>query len=156
VRDTEPQIEKEYIETGKIKHVFMDFPLDMHKNAFKAAEAGLCAGDQGKFWEMSNKMFQNTTNQPDYLNPENLLKHAEGLGLDMAKFKECLDGGKHAAEIKKRIAEGSTKAGITGTPGFLLGFIQPDGTVKATKKIVGAGPFTNFKAAFDEMLEKGK
>jgi protein-disulfide isomerase len=134
----------------------MDFPLDMHKNAFKASEAGLCAGDQGKFWEMSNKLFNNPTNNPTWLEKENLLKCAEEFGLDMAVFKACLDSGKHADEIRKRIAEGQTKAGITGTPGFLLGFIRADGTVKATKKIVGAGPFINFKTAIDEMLGSKK
>lgn len=134
----------------------MDFPLDMHKNAFKASEAGLCAGDQGKFWEMSDKLFDNPTNNPTWLEKDNLLKCAEELGLDMTAFGACLDGGKHAEEIRKRIAEGQTKAGMSGTPGFLLGFIQPDGTVKATKKIVGAGPFHNFKTAIDEMLASKK
>jgi protein-disulfide isomerase len=134
----------------------MDFPLDMHKNAFKASEAGLCAGDQGKFWEMSDKLFNNPTNNPAWLEKDNLLKCAEELGLDMTVFNACLDGGKHADEVRKRIAEGQTKAGISGTPGFLFGFIQPDGTVKTTRKIVGAVPFTNFKTAIDEMLSKGK
>ena len=133
----------------------MDFPLDMHKKAMKASEAGLCAGDQGKFWEMSHKMFDNPTNQPTHLDPENLVKYAEGLGLDMGKFKECLDSGKYVDAIKKRMAEGQSKAGMTGTPAFLFGFIQPDGTVKATKKVVGAVPFDKFKDAIDEML-KGK
>ncbi len=134
----------------------MDFPLDMHKNAFKASVAGLCAGDQGKFWEMNKKLFNNPTNKPTWLEPENLLKIADELGLNMTSFKACFDSGKHDGEIKQRMAEGQNKAGITGTPAFLLGFIQPDGNVKATKKIVGAGPFSNFKNAIDEMLSKGK
>ena len=134
----------------------MDFPLDMHKNAFKASVAGLCAGDQGKFWEMSDTMFNNPTNNPAYLEPEGLLKIAEGVGLDMAGFKACLDSGKHDAEIKQRIAEGQSKAGLTGTPAFLLGYMTSDGKVKATKKIVGAGPFSNFKTAIDELLSSKK
>ena len=134
----------------------MDFPLDMHKNAFKASVAGLCAGDQGKFWEMNEKLFNNPTNKPTWLESENLLKIAEELRLDMTSFKACLDSGKHDGEIKQRMAEGQNKAGITGTPAFLLGFIQPDGNVKATMKIVGAQPFSNFKNAIDEMLSKGK
>jgi protein-disulfide isomerase len=134
----------------------MDFPLDMHKNAFKASVAGLCAGDQGKFWQMNEKMYNNPNNDPAWLEPENLVKFAGGFGLDMAAFKTCLDSGKHDAEIKQRIAEGSSKAAITGTPAFLLGIMQADGRVKATKKIVGAGPFDGFKKAFDEMLAKGK
>jgi protein-disulfide isomerase len=146
-----PQIEKEYVETGKLKHVFMDFPLPMHGNAMKAAEAGLCAGDQGKFWEMHDKLFANS----QALVQESLFKYAESLGLNMTKFKECLDSGKHAEEIKSRKAEGQ-KAGITGTPAFLLGFIEPDGKVKATKKVVGAQPYASFKAAIDELLTPPK
>jgi protein-disulfide isomerase len=131
------QIDKGFVETGKIRRVFMDFPSPHHNRAFKAAEAGLCAGDQGKFWQMNEKLFDNTTYSRDYLNPENLLKYAEELKLDMTAFKACLDGGKHDAEIKQRVEDG-TRAGVTGTPGFILGFLQPDGTVKEVKRQIGA------------------
>ncbi len=83
------------------------------------------------------------------------MKNAEALGLDMAKFKECLDSGKHADEIKKDMAEGQ-KAGITGTPAFLLGYSEPDGKVKAVKKIVGAQPYASFKATIDDLLSPKK
>jgi protein-disulfide isomerase len=156
VRETEPKILKEYVETGKLRHVFMDFPLAMHKLAFKASEAGLCAGDQGKFWEMSHKLFDNQTKNRKHLEKDNLVKYAEALGLNMTKFKACLDNGKHVAAIKKRIAEGQSKAGMTGTPAFLFGFIQPNGTVKAVKKNVGASPYAKFKGIIDELLAKGK
>jgi len=146
-----PQIEKDYIDTGKMRYVFMDFPLPMHGQAMKASEAALCAGEQGKFWEMHDRLFANQ----NALALEALLKHAEALGLDLTQFKECLDSGKHAAQIKAAMAEGQ-KAGITGTPGFLLGFIEADGKVKATKKIPGAVPYANFKATIDEMLSSKK
>ena len=146
-----PQIEKDYIDAGKMKYVFMDFPLPMHAQAMKASEAALCAGDQGKFWEMRGRLFSNQ----NALAPEALLKHAEALGLDAAQFKECLDSGKHTARIKAAMAEGQ-KAGITGTPGFLLGFVEADGKVKATKKISGAVPYANFKSTIDEMLSSKK
>ncbi len=134
----------------------MDFPLDMHKNAFKASVAGLCAGDQGKFWDMNEKLFNNPTNNPTFLDQENLIKYAEELGLDMAKFNACMDGGKHDAEIKARIAEGQSKAGMTGTPAFLLGYMTSDGKVKAVKKMVGASPYATFKTAIDEVLSSKK
>ncbi len=73
----------------------------------------------------------------------------------MAKFKECLDSGTHAARIKTSMAEGQ-KAGITGTPTFLFGFMEADGKVKATKKISGAVPYANFKATIDEMFSSRK
>jgi protein-disulfide isomerase len=146
-----PQIEKEYIETGKLKHVFMDFPLPMHRDAFKASEAGLCAGDQGKFWEMHDKIFANQR----ALGQEDLMKYAEDIGLDMAKFKECLDNDKFADEIKKRMAEGQ-KAGVRGTPAFLIGFPEGNGKVKAVKFVSGAQPYASFKAAIDELLSAKK
>ena len=146
-----PQIEKDYIDTGKMKYVFMDFPLPIHRQAMKASEAALCAGDQDKFWEMHDRLFANQ----NALSPDALLKHAEVLGLDTTRFKECLDSGKHAAQIKAAMTEGE-KAGITGTPGFLLGFIEADGKVRATKKIPGAVPYANFKATIDEMLSSKK
>ncbi len=137
--------------TGKLKHVFMDFPLPMHRDAQKASEAGLCAGDQGKFWEMHDKLFENSR----ALGAKDLPKYAEAIGLDAKKFQECLDDGKHAEVIKKRMAEGQ-KAGVMGTPAFLIGFIEPDGKVKAVKKISGAESFANFKAAIDELLSSKK
>ena len=132
-------------------YVFMDFPLASHAQAMKASEAALCAGDQGKFWEMHDRLFANQ----NALSLEALSKHAEALGLGTSQFKECLDSGKHTVQIKAAMSEGQ-KAGITGTPGFLFGFIGADGKVKATKKISGAVPYANFKATIDEMLSSTK
>lgn len=131
------QIDKGFVETGKMRRVFMDMPSPYHRNAFKASVAGLCAGDQGRFWEMNEKLFDNANYDRNHLDPENFLKYAEAVQLDMTVFKTCLESGKHDAEIKQRVAEG-TKAGVTGTPGFILGFIQPDGTVKEVKRQIGA------------------
>lgn len=146
-----PQLQKEYIDNGKMKHVFMEFPLPMHQNAFKASEAAECAGDQLMFWQMHDKLFSNQ----QALKPEDLTKHAEALGLDMAKFKDCLDKDKPAEQIKKDMAEGQ-KAGITGTPAFLMGFVEPDGKVRAVKKLVGAQPYASFKEAIDSLLSVQK
>jgi protein-disulfide isomerase len=131
------QIEKGFVETGKMRIVFMDMPSPYHRHAFKAAVAGLCAEDQGKFWQMNEKLFDNATYDRNYLDPENLVKYAEELKLDRTAFKVCLESGKHDAVIKQRIAEGK-KAGVSGTPGFILGYIQPDGTVKEVKRQLGA------------------
>jgi len=132
-----PQIDKGFVETGKMRRVFMDMPSTFHRNAFKAAVAGLCAGDQGKFWQMNEKLFDNATYNRYYLDPENLIKYAEELKLEMTAFKACLEGGKHDAEIKQRLEE-AEKAKVTGTPAVILGFVQPDGTVKEVKRQIGA------------------
>jgi len=146
-----PQIEKDYINTGKMKHVFMDFPLSFHQNAQKASEAADCAGDQGKFWQMHDRLFANQK----AIGKDDLSRHAIALGLDMPKFKECFDSGKHFGEIKREVAEGK-KAGITGTPAFLIGFVQSDGRVKAVKKMVGAQPYNSFRYSIEQVLSGKK
>ena len=147
-RDVLPQIRTDYVDTGKIKYVFRDLPLSFHKQAFKAAEAAHCAGAQGKFWEMHDTLFQNQS----ALAPEQLATHAKTVGVDDAQFQQCLDSGKFAADINKDIADAGA-AGITGTPTFLVGVIQPgDGRVKVVKKLVGAKPYAEFKAAIDAAL----
>ncbi len=134
-----PQIAKEYIDTGKLKYVIFDFPLEsIHSHAFKAAEAANCAAEQGKFWEMNARLFANQK----ALAPEQLKTYAEALGLDMSKFDDCLGSGKHADEIRKDMAAGS-KAGMRGTPSFGIGFTDskdPD-KVKVVQTIRGAQPF---------------
>jgi protein-disulfide isomerase len=148
VRETVPQIEKEYVDTGKIRYILLDLPFGFNNPAFKAAEAAACTGEQGKFWEMRDSLFEN---QKD-LTPESLVKYAEKIGVDMPKFKECLDSGKYVDEIKKDMAEGK-KAGIKGTPSSLLGWVQADGkSVKAVKKISGAKPYSVIKEAIDSLL----
>jgi protein-disulfide isomerase len=146
VRDTYPTLDKEYVQTGKVKYVFRDLPLEsIHKNAFKAAEATHCAGEQGKFWELHDRLFENQK----ALEPASLTAHAQAIGVDAKKFQACLDGGKYAAEIRKDIAEAS-KYGITGTPTSVIGLTQPDGsTIKVLRVLRGAQPLANFKEALD-------
>jgi protein-disulfide isomerase len=146
-KDTYPQLAKEYVDTGKVKYVWRDLPLDFHKQAFKAAEAAHCAGEQGRFWEMHDRLFENQKN----LAAEELPKYAAAVQLDTAQFQKCLDSGRHAEAIKKDINDANS-VGITGTPSFLIGVVQPNGTVKVTKKIVGARPYADFKAAIDSLL----
>lgn len=149
VREAMPQIEKDYVTTGKLKYVFRNFPLPFHEQASKAAEAAYCAGDQGKFWEMHDRLYANQ----NALDKKDLPEHAKAVGLDLGKFQDCLSSGRHAQEIKKDIEDGQ-QVGITGTPSFLLGYTEANGaSVKAVKEIVGAEPYTAFKEAIDSLLK---
>ncbi len=125
----------------------MDLPLEsIHKSAFKAAEAAHCAEEQGKFWEMHDRLY---TNQQTL---EPLKPHAEAIGLDVAKFEECLNSGRQAAQIRKDMAE-AQKAGLTGTPAFFLAYTDPKSAkVKTVTRMVGAQPYAAFKAAIDKLL----
>jgi len=150
-QQTFPQILSDYIKTGKVKYVFRDFPLEsIHPLAFKASEAARCGGEQGKFWEMHDKLFTNQTK----LTADDLASHAKEVGLDAAKFKECLGSGKQAAKIRDDQAEGR-KAGVSGTPGFFMGLTQANqSTVKAVKFINGAQPYANFKDGIEDLLKQ--
>jgi protein-disulfide isomerase len=152
-RETYPQIQRDYISTGKLKYVFRDFPLEaIHPNAFKAAEAAHCAGAQGKYWEMHDRLFANQ----GALAPAQLLLHAQALGLDPQAFRQCLDGERYAAEIRKDLEDGQ-KAGVTGTPAFILGPTATEGSqIKGAKMIVGAQPYTSFKEAIETLLASRK
>lgn len=129
----------------------MDSPLDFHKQAFKAAEAAHCAGDQGKFWEMHDKIFA----EQKTMGLDDLKRHAQAAGLNMAVFQQCLDSGKYADKVQKGIAEGR-KAGVSGVPAFFIGFVEPDGQVKAVRQLKGALPYAAFKDEIDKLLSTMK
>jgi protein-disulfide isomerase len=150
VRNTLPALKTDYIDTGKVRYVFRDFPLAMHRQARKAAEAAHCAGEQGKYWEMHDVIFNNQ----QALKVEDLKEHASSLDLEPAAFNNCLEQGKYAAEIDKDFADGST-AGITGTPSFFIGKTEPNGTIEGTL-IRGAQPITAFRQVIDGLLDGPK
>jgi protein-disulfide isomerase len=151
VRDTYPQLDKDYIQTGKVKYVFRDLPLEsIHKNAFKAAEATHCAAEQGKYWEMHDRLFENQKS----LELAMLASHAKAVGVEEKKFQTCLDSGKYAAAIRKDIAE-ANKYGITGTPTSVIGLTQPDSkTIKVLKVIRGAQNIAAFREALDSLANE--
>ena len=148
-----PKLEKVYIETGQLKYVARDFPLEtIHQFARKASEAFGCANDQGKGGGMHDRLFANQ----QQLQPEASEKHAEALGLDGPAFKACLDSGKYTAKINASLKEGQN-AGVRGTPAFFLGYTQADGSeVKAVKFLSGALPFDTFKEHIDKLLDMEK
>ena len=134
---TLPQIEKKYIDTGKVKFVYRDYPLDFHQQAQKAAEAAECAGEQNKYYEMHDLLFERGV-QGGVTSFKN---YAKAIKLDTNKFNSCLDSGKMAGEVAKDIADG-LKYGIKGTPGFIVN----------GKIISGAQPFQVFDMAIQDAL----
>ena len=133
------QIEDAY--KGKVRIAFKQFPLPFHDKAHLAAEAALAANEQGKFWQMHDKLFANQ----QALDRPSLEKYAQELGLDMAKFKAALDSGKFKDKVDAEDKEGAA-FGVTGTPTFFI-----NGT-----RLVGAQPFESFKAAIDKELKGSK
>jgi protein-disulfide isomerase len=149
VRETLPQLDRDYIRTGKLKYVVRDFPLEsIHAQALKGHEAARCAGEQGRYWEMHGRLFGSQR----ALAPGDLAGHGQALGLDAPRFQECLDSGRHAPAIRQDVADGQ-RVGVTGTPTFFLGYTRPgEPTVRGVKMLRGARPYASFKEAIETLL----
>ena len=150
--DTLPLIQTNYIDTGQVRFVYRDFPIQStHPNAMPAALAAECADDQGKFWPYHDIIFQNQGQWKDLelTQAVNLFKQYAGeLQLNGDEFATCLDSGKYLDEVNNDYQDGQ-KYGIEGTPGFFIGNDKLGYT-----KISGAKPYQSFQAVLDEALAK--
>lgn len=133
------QLKAKYVDTGKVKVVFRHFPLPIHQNAEKAAEAGECAARQGKFEAYHDTLFTKGQADGTGLALADLKTYASDLGLDVGRFNACLDNGEAAAAVAQDFRDGQV-AGVNGTPSFVLN----------GEKIVGAQPTD----IFDQALAK--
>ena len=135
-----------------LRYVVRDLPLaGIHKEAFKAAEATHCARDQGKYWEMHDRLLANQRQ----LGRDDLAKHAQEIGLTMPAFEQCIASGKHAEAIKNNLAE-AQRLQVTGTPTFFIGVRESTNSEMKATKLVGAQPYSAFRAAIDRLLTAPK
>lgn len=124
----------------KVRLFYREFPLPNHRHAQKAAEAALCAHDQGKYWQMQDKLFANQ----DDLEVPRLKDYARSVGLDGARFDGCLDSGAKADAIEASMRAGE-EAGVSGTPSFFIN----------GRPVYGAATFERFKEIIDgELAQK--
>jgi protein-disulfide isomerase len=151
---TQPQIDSSYIATGKVRYVFIDYPIDqLHPNAYKAHEAANCAGDQGKYWDMHARLFANAPPVDSAQLMPLLFSQAQSVGVDAAKFRSCFEGGKYAKTVSDSVKR-MQELGVDSTPTFLIGVTpQPGQPMTIVKVIKGALPFADFKAAIDPLLQ---
>ena len=148
---TLPLLLENYIDTGKVKLVYRDFPIqNIHPNAMPAAVAAECADEQGKYWEYHDILFENQ-NQWNELETTSVIavftQYALEIELNQEQFNTCLTGGKYLNEIRIDLNDGR-EYGVTGTPGFFigndnLGFVE----------LKGAQPFESFKKIIDSQLK---
>jgi protein-disulfide isomerase len=141
--ETFPDLKKNYIDSGKVRFYSMDLPLEIHRNALLAAQAGRCAGDQGQFWAIHHRMQGN----PERLELTNLVGYAQEFGLDVAAFRQCLESGKYRDEIQEAARDATIK-GARGTPAFVIGKSTPTGV--DGEWVMGAEPY----ALFDQRLRE--
>ena len=141
-------LKKNWIDTGKLRFISWDMPLEFHSNAARAAQAVRCAGEQNKFWELRSLLIANA----DKLSSDDILGYAKQVPqLDMDRFKSCVQSDKFTDEIKKSVA-GANGQGISGTPTFLIGKSQGD-IVDGTL-MVGAKAYAEFDSKLSEQMKK--
>ena len=141
--ETFPQIMADYVDTGQVRYVFMDFPLNsIHPQAQLAAEAARCAGDQDAFLEMHQALFGRQDEWSGRGDAgEVFISFAGELGLDEATFRQCLESGQYTAAVEADLAQGIS-LGINGTPAFFL-----NGNF-----VSGAQPYSVFQGAIESLL----
>lgn len=150
---TFPQLDRDFIKTGKVKYVLRNFPLEnLHPFALKAAEALRCTDGGDTAWALREWMLTNQVN----LTAESFVQFAQQTSLVTNTFDRCLQDGKVAAAVQAEAAEAG-RVGVTGTPTFFLGLTDPAGTkIKVVKIIIGDQPYAEFKTAVENLLAGAK
>jgi protein-disulfide isomerase len=132
-----PRLDTDYLSTGKARLIFKNFAFIGQESTW-AAQAAACAGDQGKFWEYHNKLFEEQKGENiGAFKVENLKLFAQEIGLNQDDFNTCLDENKHAAEIADDFSEGQRK-GVQGTPTFFVGQTEVESNYDAIAKAIDA------------------
>ena len=151
-RDTWPRIQARYVDTGKVRFLYKDYPRADQGPGFDAASAARCAGAQDKYWAMHDRLFA----AGGRLDKQVYLRHAVALGLDQPAFERCMNDGRYAKAILADRQE-ANQWGFHGTPGFILVRTTAEPTEKEPAvAIPGAFPFEMFADEIDRLLATDK
>jgi protein-disulfide isomerase len=148
-KETLPRIQAKYIDTGKIRYIYRDFPRGTEGAGMIGALASRCAGDQGRYWPMHDRLFSSGGR----FDSGDVLSYAKSVGLEQAVFANCLRDGKYRSAILREKDEAQSM-GFRGTPGFVL-LRTSDSTGTGSEPpvmIPGAFPFDVFEEQIDQML----
>jgi protein-disulfide isomerase len=146
--ETEPQIEKTFVATGKLRYAFMNNPLPFHPSARLLASAAICAGKQNRYWEMHDHLFEKRPGAR-----AELMAALDGIPLDTALFSACLDDSSQAPAVIDRDLTRAEALKLNGTPSFALGRVDSGNSLIVEKIIVGAQPYSVFEQTIHEELE---
>jgi protein-disulfide isomerase len=149
-KTTLPDLKKEYVDTGKVRYYVKDFAA---QRGPKISEAAHCAAEQGKYWQLHDKLFENYGKYSD----QELADYVQQAGADPTIFQKCVESDRYAKLVRDSMEQGSA-AGVDGTPTFMLGVIDPaDPTkLKTVRTVVGAQSLDQFRAAIDAVIESSK
>jgi len=154
-RETWPRLQAKYVDTGKVRFLYRDYPRAAHGPGVAAALASRCAEDQGRFWPMHNVLFASGGR----LGASDLRRYAKELALDLARFSRCMEEPNRLGEIFAEREEG-VQFGFRGTPGFVLirqrgGGAETGQGGPETIVIPGAFPYEVFEQQIERLLGDG-
>ena len=141
-----PAFRDEFVRTGKVRMAYVNFPLASHMHAWPSAESAMCAGEQGKFWEMHDALFSTQAKWERLPSPAAFFDSlARSTGVDSARWRSCVSSGRMKPLIQAD-HDRSARAGASVTPSFMIG----------DRILAGAQPIANLRAAIDSALAKSK
>jgi protein-disulfide isomerase len=144
--ETYAKLRDEFVKTGKIRLAYINFPLNQHVNAWPAAETAMCAGAQGKFWEMHDALFVNQKKWEELPSPALFFDSlARAIGINVPRWQQCVQSGKMKPWIQADY-DRAQAAGAASTPTFIIG----------DRMLTGAQPIENLRGAIDSALAKAK
>ena len=148
-KSVEPDLVKKFIETGKLRQVFVNYPLPIHQNARFMAKVAVCADHQHRFWEMYTRLFKDGTKTRN-----EALTAARDLNLDTKQFEQCVDHPEETDGEIDRDIKTASGFNFSGTPSFAVGFRDRQGKFSVVKFINGAVPSELFSKAIDEVAAR--
>jgi protein-disulfide isomerase len=149
-RDTLPGLREAYIDGGKVLFVFRHLPLErIHPQAKQAAEAMECAGQQGRLFDLHDRLFE----RPKQSDAVTIAAHVKSLGLDTKRFAACMTNSGGASRVADDIAS-ARALGVTGTPTFLIGLTVPNSNVLLRQRVTGALPLDRWRPILDKWLSE--
>jgi protein-disulfide isomerase len=143
--ETWPRLKRLYVDTGKVRFIVRDLPLEIHSGAEPAAEAAHCAAEQGRFWPMHDALLASDAE----LSGPGIERLARAQGLDLKRFEACVSAGNYRGTILRNAAQAHA-LGLDGTPAFILGTVS-EGELRG-RALMGARPYEDFEAAIRQAL----
>jgi protein-disulfide isomerase len=149
--NTKDQLVADYVDTGKVRFLFKDFPInDLSDRASSmAARASYCAADQGKYWQYHDEVYNNWDGEnTGWVTKDSLQRFAFNVGLDESQFSECLDSGKYGNIVRDNYNLATT-IGLDATPSFII--LGSDGS--EPRLLRGAHPYATFEQEIEKTLD---
>lgn len=141
-------LKRQYVQTGKVRYVFANNPLPIHQNARILATSAICAGQQARYWDLHDRLFQSQPKTED-----DIRRLAADMKLERSAFDACMGDEAGATKVIDADTKIARELGLLSTPSFAVGTAVGEGRVRLHKIVVGAQSFEVFQSVIDDMVD---